>query len=129
MLRSNDPTKPRLHGFDHSASGEDPLDNQKIWPIGSIFISVVATNPATLFGFGTWSAFGAGKVLVGLNSGDADFDTVEETGGSKSQNTGQADAGATARGSTTSTLTLKAHIHSVSVVQPYIVVYMWKRTA
>jgi hypothetical protein len=53
------------------------------WPIGSVFLSVVATNPATLLGFGTWSAFGAGRMLVGLDSGDGDFDTAEETGGAK----------------------------------------------
>ncbi len=52
-------------------------------PVGSVFISVVATNPATLLGYGTWSAFGAGKVMVGLDSNDTSFDTVEETGGSK----------------------------------------------
>src|SRR3990172_7594580 len=58
-----------------SASGE--------LPVGFVFISVVSTNPATLLGYGTWSAFGAGRVLVGLDSGDTDFDTVEETGGAK----------------------------------------------
>jgi hypothetical protein len=34
-------------------------------------------------GFGTWTEFGAGKVIVGLDSADALFDTLEETGGSK----------------------------------------------
>lgn len=98
-------------------------------PVGAIYITTVATNPNTVLGYGTWSAFGAGKVLVGLDSADANFDTVEETGGAKSQTTGQASAGATQRGTTASTLTLLAHTHSVSVLQPYIVVYMWKRTA
>lgn len=55
------------------------------FPIGSVFIAVVSTNPGTLLGYGTWSAFGAGKVLVGLDSGDTDFDTVEETGGAKTK--------------------------------------------
>ena len=36
-----------------------------------------------MLGFGTWTAFGAGKVLVGLDSADTLFDTLEETGGSK----------------------------------------------
>jgi hypothetical protein len=54
------------------------------YPVGSIYINAgVSTNPATLLGFGTWTAFGAGKVLVGLDSADALFDTLEETGGSK----------------------------------------------
>ena len=55
------------------------------FPVGSVFIAVVSTNPATLLGYGTWSAFGAGKVLVGLDAGDPDFDTVEETGGAKTK--------------------------------------------
>lgn len=53
------------------------------FPVGSVFIAVVATNPATLLGYGTWASFGAGRVLVGLDSGDTDFDTAQETGGSK----------------------------------------------
>lgn len=53
------------------------------FPVGSVFISVVSTNPATLLGYGTWAAIGAGRVLVGLDSGDPDFDTEEETGGAK----------------------------------------------
>jgi hypothetical protein len=57
---------------------------QAVYPVGSIYInSAVSTNPATLLGFGTWEAFGAGRVMVGFNSSDALFDTLEETGGSK----------------------------------------------
>ncbi|MCX6826886.1 MAG: hypothetical protein NTV06_06450 [candidate division Zixibacteria bacterium] len=131
------------------------------FPIGSVFISVVSTDPATLLGYGTWSAIAAGRVLVGLDAGDADFNTAEKTGGAKTstpnahsgatvadhaaKNTDAADTGATAEGSTASTLTLKAHFHNISayvhtvgqaiahaamsIVQPYFVVYIWKRTA
>lgn len=54
------------------------------YPVGSIYMNAgVSTNPATLLGFGTWTDFGAGRILVGLDSGDALFDTLEETGGSK----------------------------------------------
>jgi hypothetical protein len=56
---------------------------QAVYPVGSIYTSTVATNPGTTFGFGTWAAFGAGKVLIGQDAGDAAFDALEETGGSK----------------------------------------------
>jgi hypothetical protein len=57
---------------------------QHLYPVGSIYINAgVTTNPSTLFGFGTWTAFGAGRVMVGLNGSDALFDALEETGGSK----------------------------------------------
>ena len=53
------------------------------WPVGSVFTSIVATDPAMLLGFGTWVALAAGRVLVGVDAGDPDFDTPEETGGAK----------------------------------------------
>ena len=53
------------------------------WPIGSVFIAVVSTNPNTLLGGGTWAAIAVGRMLIGLDSGDAAMDTVEETGGAK----------------------------------------------
>lgn len=53
------------------------------WPVGSVFISVVPTSPSTLLGGGTWAAFGTGRMLVGVNPADSDWNTVEETGGSK----------------------------------------------
>ena len=57
---------------------------QALHPVGSIYINAgVTTNPATLLGFGTWTAFGAGRVMIGLDAGDALFDALEETGGSK----------------------------------------------
>jgi hypothetical protein len=56
---------------------------QAVYPVGSIYISTTATNPATTFGFGTWTAFGAGRAIVGQDTGDSSFDTLEETGGTK----------------------------------------------
>lgn len=66
-------------------AGQDGADADitQAWPIGSVFMAVVNTNPASLLGFGTWSAFGAGKMLVGRDANDTDFDTAEETGGAK----------------------------------------------
>jgi hypothetical protein len=55
-----------------------------VYPVGSIYTnSSVSTNPGTLLGFGTWAAFGAGRVMVGFNASDTLFDSAEETGGSK----------------------------------------------
>jgi microcystin-dependent protein len=48
-----------------------------------VFVSVVATDPATLLGFGTWAALGAGRVLVGFDAGQTEFDALKETGGVK----------------------------------------------
>lgn len=57
---------------------------QTLYPVGSVYTNATSsTNPATLLGFGTWTAFGAGKVMIGLDSGDATFSTVGNTGGSK----------------------------------------------
>jgi hypothetical protein len=57
---------------------------QVVYPVGSVYINAsVTTNPATLLGFGTWVEFGSGRVMVGQNTGDASFDVLEETGGSK----------------------------------------------
>lgn len=57
---------------------------QALYPVGSIYINAsVSTNPGTLLGFGTWVEFGSGRVMVGLNASDLAFDTLEETGGSK----------------------------------------------
>lgn len=53
-----------------------------IYPVGAIYMSVNNTNPSTLFG-GTWVAWGAGKVPVGVNSSETEFNTVEKTGGEK----------------------------------------------
>lgn len=140
------------------------------YPVGSIYMNAtVATNPATLLGFGTWVAFGAGKVPIGLDAGDADFDTIGETGGTKdaiipthnhTAVTTSTDAGhqhtytrySQLQGgtggssfwvfsSTQNTGVGYAQITSDTTVanagesatgknlQPYVVVYMWKRTA
>jgi len=49
------------------------------FPVGSIFITVVDTDPATLLGYGVWEPFGTGRVLVGLDEAQANLDTVGET--------------------------------------------------
>ena len=53
------------------------------FPVGSIFLATVSTDPATLLGYGTWSALAAGKVLVGYAAGDSDFGTAGASVGAK----------------------------------------------
>jgi hypothetical protein len=82
---------------------------QALYPVGSVYINATSSsNPGTLLGFGTWEAFGAGRVMVGLNASDALFDTAEETGGSK-------DAIVVSHTHTASTNTTGAHTHSYSI--------------
>ena len=61
--------------------GGTPIPEQ--WPIGSIFHCTLATSPATLLGFGTWSRFGQGRMLVSQSTSDSDFALAGATGGSK----------------------------------------------
>ena len=135
------------------------------YPVGSIYVNAnVSTDPSTLLGFGTWEAFGAGRVMVGFDAGNALFDTVRETGGSadaivvshthtatvtdpghlhtyqqetspigggsgtdlrrfdSTQNTSTATTGITVSNSTVGSSGTNANL------QPYITVYMWRRT-
>jgi len=124
-----------------------------VYPVGCIYTNITGTNPGTELGVGTWTAFGAGRVLVGYDSGDADFDAAEETGGAKTvdlSHTHTVTAQTTDRFTDNETSGVSYHDetdatqvygHNVSgtadsqlsatqsVVQPYIVVYFWKRTA
>lgn len=119
-----------------------------VYPVGSIFITTVATNPATLFGFGTWVAFATGRTIVGIDTGQTEFNTIEKTGGAKTH--------------TLTTAEMPSHVHLVPWItlggtggssgdraypggnsetsaagsggahnnlQPYITTYIWKRTA
>jgi hypothetical protein len=80
-----------------------------LYPVGSLYYnSSVTTNPATLLGFGTWTAFGAGRVPVGYNASNALFDALEETGGS-------ADA-ITVSHTHTATVTDSGHTHTGNVI-------------
>jgi len=137
-----------------------------LYPVGSIYINAtVSTNPATLLGFGTWTAFGAGRVMVGFDSGNALFDAAEETGGNADAITvshthtvtdpththtqggtalniasgnyvavGSASdipyaSTSTAAASTGITINSAGSSGTNANYQPYITVYMWKRTA
>ncbi len=84
-----------------------------IYPVGSIYMSVNSTSPATLFG-GTWVRWGNGRIPVGVDTSNSSFSTVEKTGGSSTSSY-------TPRGTVGShTLTVSqipSHKHSVSVTK------------
>ena len=136
-----------------------------IYPIGSIYSSTVSTNPNTLFGFGTWVAYGAGRVLIGQSGaglyvagntgGSADAVVISHThtatvtdpghahtiasdnnnnNGTNRQrggdNTSQVN---TSTGTATTGITVANSTAGVAGtnlnLSPYVVVYMWNRTA
>lgn len=136
---------------------------QALYPVGTIYTNISdSTNPSTLFGFGTWVAI-AGRVVVGLDSGDASFDTAGETGGSKDAvlvshthtvtDPGHAHANVVtssdansrydgiggsplvnqSNDTDTATTGISLSTEGVSAtnanLQPYVVAYVWKRTA
>jgi len=97
------------------------------FPVNSVFISVVDTNPSNLLGYGTWVTFGTGRVIVGVDTGQTEFNTVEKTGGSKTANYDHTVVASNLR--TGGNITVGALDHSnMSIVQPYITAYFWKRT-
>ena len=64
-------------------TGVDNIFNS-LYPIGTIYQNATdSTNPATLFGVGTWVSLAPGKVLVGLDPTDTDFNAAGKEGGSK----------------------------------------------
>ena len=138
------------------------VDLSAVYPVGAIFTTVTAyANSAAVvavIGGTTWVSFAAGKMIIGVDTGDTDFDTVEETGGAKTHtlttaempshnhnwaageysggndygtnllganNTYASGTGASQSMTTSSTGSGSAH----SIMNPYIAVYMWKRTA
>lgn len=61
-----------------SSDSDGGASLEAIYPVGSIYTSTVSTNPADLFGFGTWVAFGAGRVLIGAGTG-TDSNSTQQT--------------------------------------------------
>jgi hypothetical protein len=145
--QSNNSTKLATTAYVDTAVGNVSLES--LYPVGSIYMNATSsTNPGTLIGFGTWVAFGAGKVPVGIDSTDTDFDTAEETGGAKTHtltvdeipahthsvpNSGSQnnsfDSGTTVGNDVAGTSGSTGGGSAHNNLQPYIVVYMWKRTA
>jgi microcystin-dependent protein len=56
---------------------------KSVFPVGSIYMSVSNVNPANWISNTTWAAWGSGRGPVGVNLSEAEFNTVEKTGGAK----------------------------------------------
>lgn len=90
---------------------------KKIYPVGSIYISTVSTNPATLFGFGTWEAMPAGRVL--LAQGKSSWGTTYNAGSTGGEATHQLTVGELpAHNHTASTNTTGNHTHQFQLYGP-----------
>ena len=136
------------------SAGSGIVTMSDVYPVGSIYINAaVTTNPATLLGFGTWVAFGSGRMIVGYNAADSDFDALQETGGAKTHTltiselpshthnnpkgvkppTNANDVDITGGNGTTLADNIATDAtgggQAHSIMNPYIVAYMWRRTA
>jgi hypothetical protein len=80
-----------------------------VYPVGSVYLSVVSTSPATLLGMGTWARIAEGQMLVGFKTSDDDFGTVEGTGGAKTYDVSHTHTGPS------HTHTGPSHTHSITV--------------
>jgi hypothetical protein len=133
-----------------------PSNNlQAAYPVGSIYMNATAnTNPNTLFGFGTWVAFGAGRMPVGFDSTQTEFNTIGKTGGTKTEtlttaqipshnhtlggdvnnaapnmSASEASLGPAMAYSKALTTSGTGGGGSHNNLPPYVTVYMWQRTA
>lgn len=55
---------------------------EALYPIGAVYVSGSSTMPAIIAGIGTWARL-KGRVIVGLDEDQVEFDTINETGGHK----------------------------------------------
>lgn len=120
----------------------------KIYPVGSIYMNVISTNPSTLFG-GTWeqilgkfllAAYDGGGYPAGSTGGEAQHKlTIEEmpnhghgltlVGDGIGGNPGRGIVGDYKNGSTNFCTDSNGLNYPHNNMPPYLAVYMWKRTA
>lgn len=109
---------------------------EQCYPIGSIYQSTEPTNPSTFMG-GVWERFGNGRVLVGFDETDADFNAANKQGGEKTVSginispRGYGLVGSKSFEGRALIGRLNASSNEVplnpSNLQPYITIYRWRR--
>lgn len=129
-------------------------DAKKKYYVGKIIMDTENINPAVYLGFGTWELWGSGRVPVGVDINDEEFNTVEKTGGEKAHTmtleelvkhrhtmainapkSVQQYANGEARwplindASSIKNTSTVGESKPFNIMQPYITCYMWKRTA
>lgn len=130
-----------------------------VYPVGAVYISTNSANPATIFGFGTWTALAAGRTLIGAGGGytagntggSADATLVSHShtvtdpghshatssfatfsgsgGGDLSGPTNNAATSGTASATTGISLSTEGSSATNANLPPYLVTYIWERTA
>ena len=122
-----------------------------LYPVGIVVTFGVATNPNTLFGFGTWAQI-KGRVIVGI-ADSGTFNTLDATGGAETHTLTEAEMpshthtingdrhdtsegdgdkikiGANTGSAKSATSASAGSGDAHNNLQPYIVKYVWQRTA
>ena len=125
---------------------------EDVYPVGAIYMSAAATNPGTLFGFGTWEQIkdtfllAAGSTYAaGSTGGEATHTLTEDEIPAHRHKITYPNAGGpygdaaigypTSSGTTKTWMAEMCKTESVgggtahNNMPPYLAVYMWKRTA
>jgi hypothetical protein len=94
----------------------EPEPEVEMIPVGGIHLSISATDPAVGFGYGVWARIGGGRVLIGVQEADADFEEAELTGGAKAVTPAGSVSQPTFTGAAMTGV--MNHTHTVSVTDP-----------
>lgn len=100
------------------------------YPVGSIYITTNETNPGITLGKGTWETYAAGRFLVGADANDSDFQKAGKNGSAVVLNTDhvQWNLPTSTNGSARYNYTSDS-MENKSILPPYVVCYIWTRTA
>ena len=112
-----------------------------MYPVGSVYITYNNVNPGTFIG-GTWVQFGQGRTLIGQGTGNDGSTsmsfTANSTGGEYIHSLSRNEIGYIYYGALLNSNGNQMGVHDhdsdmkkakIPLLQPYITVYFWRRTA